>query len=89
VASLLDQLLILAERLADLPQPELRGMLDALQFDIKYHPAVGAVDVSFTLQGDSPARPERRQASQDGSPESAPGRIRTCATASGGRCSIP
>ena len=34
-------------------------------------------------------RANRKRAGQRAKPKSAPGRIRTCATASGGRCSIP
>ena len=46
VAPLLDRLPILADRLAEAPQGELRALFDALQLDVVYQPADGAVDVA-------------------------------------------
>ena len=49
VAPLLDRLPILADRLAEAPQGELRALFDALQLDVVYQPAEGTVDVAVTL----------------------------------------
>ena len=49
VAPLLDRLPILADRLAEAPQGELRALFDALQLDVVYQPANSAVDVAVTL----------------------------------------
>ena len=49
VAPLLDQLPILADSLDKAPQSELRALFDALQLDVVYQPADGAVDVAVTL----------------------------------------
>lgn len=49
VAPLLDRLPILADRLAQAPQGELRALFDALQLDVVYQPAESAVDVAVTL----------------------------------------
>jgi len=51
VAPLLDRLPILADRLAEAPQGELRAQFDALQLDVVYQPADNAVDVAVTLYG--------------------------------------
>ena len=57
VAPLLDRLPILADRLAEAPQGELRALFDALQLDVVYLPADSAVDVAVTLydRGDNAA----------------------------------
>ena len=49
VAPLLDRLPVLATSLDTAPQGELRAMFDALQLDVVYQPAEGAVDVAVTL----------------------------------------
>jgi len=49
VAPLLDRLPILATSLDTAPQGELRVLFDALQLDVVYQPAEGAVDVAVTL----------------------------------------
>jgi site-specific DNA recombinase len=49
VAPLLDRLPILVDSLDKAPQSELRALFDALQLDVVYQPADGAVDVAVTL----------------------------------------
>ncbi len=49
VALLLDRLPLLADRLAGLPQRELRALFDALQLKLVYQPADHAIDVDLTL----------------------------------------
>ena len=49
VAPLLDRLPILATSLDTARQCELRALFDALQCDVVYQPAEGAVDVAVTL----------------------------------------
>ena len=49
VAPLLDRLPILADRLADVPQGELRALFDSLQLDVLYQPADNAADITLTL----------------------------------------
>jgi len=49
VAPLLDRLPILADRLAETPQTELRALFDKLQLDIAYQPGENALDVALTL----------------------------------------
>ena len=49
VAPLLDRLPILATSLDAAPPGELRALFDALQLDVVYQPAQGAVDVAVTL----------------------------------------
>lgn len=87
VAPLLGRLPVLASSLDAAPQGELRALFDALQLDVVFQPAESAVDVTLTLydcdQPDSAA--QARAEDWIG----APGRIRTCAPGSGGRCSIP
>ena len=59
VAVLLDRLPLLADRLAGLPQRELRALFDALQLKLVYQPADLAIDVDLTLAavdgGEAPA----------------------------------
>jgi hypothetical protein len=49
VAPLLDRLPILADRLAQAPQGELRALFDKLQLDLAYQPSENALDVALTL----------------------------------------
>ena len=49
VAPLLNRLPILADRLAEAPQGELRALFDSLQLDVVYQPADSALDVAATL----------------------------------------
>jgi len=49
IAPLLDRLPILADRLAQAPQGELRALFDKLQLDIAYRPGENALDVALTL----------------------------------------
>ena len=48
----LDHLPVLADRLSDLPQRELRPVFESLQLQIPYQPAAAAVDVEVTLVAD-------------------------------------
>src|SRR2546429_9801011 len=48
----LDHLPVLADRLSDLPQRELRALFESLQLQIPYQPAAAAVDVEVTLVAD-------------------------------------
>jgi hypothetical protein len=48
VAELLAQLPLLADRIIDMPQQELRALFDRLQLDIVRNPAESALDVAFT-----------------------------------------
>ena len=52
VAPLLDRLPILAERIADAPETELRALFDALQLSVTYQPEDQALDVALTLYDD-------------------------------------
>ena len=54
LTSALDQLPLLAERLQDLPQPELRALFDSLQLQIAFQPQTRAIDVEVTLVADEP-----------------------------------
>ncbi len=65
VAPILDRLPVLAERLADMPQRQLRALLDRLQLDIAYQPAANAIDVALTLYDDGQDQPDTRQVSED------------------------
>lgn|GEM_PF-665672 len=49
VAPLLDRLPILAASLGSAPHAEVRALLESLQLEIVFQPAVGAIDVSVTL----------------------------------------
>ena len=49
VAPLLDRLPILADSLDEAPTSEQRTLFDALQLDVVYQPAEGAIDVAATL----------------------------------------
>jgi hypothetical protein len=49
VAPLLDRLSILVISLDTAPQSELRALFDALQLDVLYQQAEGAIDVTVTL----------------------------------------
>ncbi len=49
VAPLLDQLPILADRLPEAPQADLRALLESLRLDVAYQPADQALDVTITL----------------------------------------
>ena len=49
VAPLLDRLPILVDSLDKAPQSELRALFHALQLDVVYQPADGAIDVAVTL----------------------------------------
>jgi len=53
----LDRLPLLAERLQDLPQPELRALFDSLQLQIAFQPQTRAIDVEVTLVADE--QPDR------------------------------
>ena len=48
----LDHLPVLADRLSDPPQRELRAVFESLQLQIPYQPAAAAVDVEVTLVAD-------------------------------------
>jgi len=50
----LDRLPLLAERLQDLPQPELRALFDSLQLQIAFQPETRTIDVEVTLVADEP-----------------------------------
>jgi hypothetical protein len=52
VAPLLDRLPVLASKLADLPQPQVRAFLDRLQLDVSCQPVPEAIDISVTLYDD-------------------------------------
>ena len=65
VAPILDRLPVLAERLANMPQRQLRALLDRLQLDIAYQPAANAIDVALTLYDDGQDQPDTRQVSED------------------------
>jgi site-specific DNA recombinase len=54
LATTLDRLPLLAGRLQDLPQPELRALFDSLQLQIAFQPATHAVDVEATLVANEP-----------------------------------
>ena len=49
VAPLLDRLPLLADRLAEAPQGELRALFESLQLEVVFQPADSAVDVAVTL----------------------------------------
>jgi hypothetical protein len=53
----LDRLPLLAERLQDLPQPELRALFDSLQLQIAFRPKTRTIDVEVTLVADE--QPDR------------------------------
>lgn len=53
----LDRLPLLAERLQDLPQPELRALFDSLQLQIAFEPQTRTIDVEVTLVADE--QPDR------------------------------
>jgi len=57
VTTALDRLPLLAERLQDLPQPELRTLFDSLQLQIAFQPQTRAIDVEGTLVADE--QPDR------------------------------
>ncbi len=67
VAPLLDRLPILADRLAEAPQGELRALFDALQLDVVYQPADSTVDVAVTLydRGSETAQSAARESAED------------------------
>jgi hypothetical protein len=48
----LDGLPVLADRLSDLAQPELRALFDSLHMQVAFQPAEAAVDVEVTLFAD-------------------------------------
>ncbi len=48
------------ELLPDLPQPELRGLVDSLHLQIAFQPAEHAVNVEVTLAADEPPDPDNR-----------------------------
>jgi len=50
----LDRLPLLAERLQDLPQPELRALFDSQQLQIAFQPQTRTIDVEVTLVADEP-----------------------------------
>ena len=52
----LDRLPFLAERLQDLPQPELRALFNSLQLQIAFQPKTRTIDVEVTLVADAPDR---------------------------------
>jgi hypothetical protein len=52
VAGLLTDIPIRSDEFAELSQPELRGLLDSLQFEGRYNPDQHAVDVSVTLHAE-------------------------------------
>ncbi len=56
----LGRLPVLADRLPDLPQPELRGLVDSLHLQIAFQPAEHAVNVEVTLAADEPPDPDNR-----------------------------
>ena len=58
VAPLLDRLPILPTSLDTAPQRELRVMFDALQLDVVYQPADGAIDVAVTLYDGGDGTPD-------------------------------
>ena len=81
----------LADGLAELDQSELRTLFEVIQVEVAFVPDDDAIDVSVTF-GDHWQSPALRETSEDWlvpPAVRAPGRIRTCAPASGGRCSIP
>ncbi len=57
LATALDRLPLLAERLQDLPQPELRALFDSLQLQIAFQPQTRTIDVEVTLVADE--QPDR------------------------------
>jgi len=57
LATALDRLPLLAERLQDLPQPELRALFDSLQLQIAFQPQTRTLDVEVTLVADE--QPDR------------------------------
>ena len=84
----------------EVPGEVQRDLFDALQLQIRYDRATNTAHGQVTLVGDTGDRvPDAISAgSEEHGPTDradrsivvrAPGRIRTCATASGGRCSIP
>jgi hypothetical protein len=54
LATALDRLPLLAERLQDLPQPELPALFDSLQLQIAFQPQTRTIDVEVTLVADEP-----------------------------------
>jgi hypothetical protein len=54
LATALDRLPLLAERLQDLPQPELRALFESLQLQIAFQPQTRTIDVEVTLVADEP-----------------------------------
>ena len=49
---MLDRLPILAARIADAPETELRALFDALQLSVTYQPEDQALDIALTLYDD-------------------------------------
>jgi DNA repair exonuclease SbcCD ATPase subunit len=54
LATALDRLPLLAERLQDLPHAELRALFDSLQLQIAFQPQTRTIDVEVTLVADEP-----------------------------------
>jgi site-specific DNA recombinase len=85
-------------RLADLPEPLQRSLYDAFQLQVRYHRPRHEVTIRATIRAetlDSISQAVSQITKNEKKPGNrshvlgAPSRIRTCAPASGGRCSIP
>lgn len=63
VATILARLPIIADRLRELPQGELRAMLEALQLTARYLPQSHEADVELVLRDDGSAWPNVSQVS--------------------------
>jgi hypothetical protein len=83
LATALDRLPLLAERLQDLPQPELRALIDSAQLQIVFQPETRTIGRRGRGRRRRAARPRPLRRGVG-----APGRTRTCAPGSGGRRSI-
>ena len=65
VAPLLGRLPILDDRLAEMPQGQMRALFDRLQLDIAYQPATSAIDIALTLYNDGEGQPDTKRVSED------------------------
>ena len=85
VAPLLDRLPILADRLGQTAHGEMRPLFDALQLDIVFQPAAGALDVAVTLH-------DRSESGRDKGTEdwlAPPAGLEPAARRLEGGCSVP
>jgi len=81
----LDRLPLLAERLQDLHQPELRALFDSLQLQIAFQPRTRTIDVEVTLVADQSPDRDGKTSQVWSVP---PAGIEPAARGLGNRCSI-